>query len=778
MSNRSAPPLTLAAVLLFGAVGTATGQDGGFQPPINNERVEPSEPLNKTGFWSPENEYGHLRLIKVIGSGCVPPLRSVERDLPRLTVGGFSTYCAPALPRLADLTPLTQVQQLVSGSCCSMLVDACDAPAHPPEAHGTYVSDDYQGLIKRRTGRAEMSRVMTGGLGSYCAPVLPPLAPQPPHAPRPVVRQDRIQLAVATDVLTAPPHALPKSASIPLLGTWYRELPSLGAVASMTFTHDELKLCVAHSVDGHTLTVTITAHFTVAPDGLVYGAVTGTDVNVKSDPKASAQLANELADLTTVVQLLADTPFSCRTKMTSIGLTVSGMKCSSPDGKDASEMAQSLFGGSFKCAKDGKVPAPAPLKKTMTNVDVSAATGALIGIAGLPSSNLADMGPRIPLAREPDDAPPSTIERVGIDFSTNPPTMRLPVLLAPCPLQPGRPVGVGVSADGTKQLAQEAFGQLLQQSGVLPAPGGITLPSPRYLEYFPQYFAPDPAHPLPRELASQDAVEPVRRASATVPTGAAPAKAVGIGTWYRDVAGKQCVVKVTPDHLTLTVHDAQEVGGKVSTASLVITADYHLTRDGMTAVGLITGVDVNFEGEFPPEDSKPFFEMLGELQKVLEDKPLALTFRSYGDALVIGNVRMPQVSDRMEVQPASYMAGRYKTAGDTVPKPKPTKMPAEPRAQGRYVPPAGFAAEPVPAPVGAPEIAPTPLFSPPPLPSGSSSELLPPQQIPTPGFVPSGASDPLVSPPVKQSKPVPRMPQPVPPALSGRNGAPTEPIVL
>ena len=33
--------------------------------------------------------------------------------------------------------------------------------------------------------------------------------------------------------------------------------------------------------------------------------------------------------------------------------------------------------------------------------------------------------------------------------------------------------------------------------------GGMTLPSGRYLEHYPQYFPPDPYHPLPRELASQ-----------------------------------------------------------------------------------------------------------------------------------------------------------------------------------------------------------------------------------------------------------------------------------
>ena len=33
--------------------------------------------------------------------------------------------------------------------------------------------------------------------------------------------------------------------------------------------------------------------------------------------------------------------------------------------------------------------------------------------------------------------------------------------------------------------------------------GGMTLPSPRYLEHYPQYFPADPAFPLPRELANQ-----------------------------------------------------------------------------------------------------------------------------------------------------------------------------------------------------------------------------------------------------------------------------------
>jgi hypothetical protein len=45
---------------------------------------------------------------------------------------------------------------------------------------------------------------------------------------------------------------------------------------------------------------------------------------------------------------------------------------------------------------------------------------------------------------------------------------------------------------------------------------GMTLPSPHYLDHPPQYFPPSPPYPLPRELASQEAMY-----AAPVP-GAAP----------------------------------------------------------------------------------------------------------------------------------------------------------------------------------------------------------------------------------------------------------------
>lgn len=63
--------------------------------------------------------------------------------------------------------------------------------------------------------------------------------------------------------------------------------------------------------------------------------------------------------------------------------------------------------------------------------------------------------------------------------------------------------------------------------------GGLTLPSGRYLDnHFPQYFSPDPPHPLPRELASmQDPEGAARRAGGVggvVPAPAPPAPPVPV----------------------------------------------------------------------------------------------------------------------------------------------------------------------------------------------------------------------------------------------------------
>jgi hypothetical protein len=49
----------------------------------------------------------------------------------------------------------------------------------------------------------------------------------------------------------------------------------------------------------------------------------------------------------------------------------------------------------------------------------------------------------------------------------------------------------------------------------------MTLPSPRYLEHYPQYFPPDPVFPLPRELATMSDPEGLARGGAAGPVAPA-----------------------------------------------------------------------------------------------------------------------------------------------------------------------------------------------------------------------------------------------------------------
>ena len=87
---------------------------------------------------------------------------------------------------------------------------------------------------------------------------------------------------------------------------------------------------------------------------------------------------------------------------------------------------------------------------------------------------------------------------------------------------------IKLGADETSCKIAKLFGGMYTRSkdGTIPTPksemkvdktpaiGGMTLSSPRYLDHYPQYFPPDPAHPLPRELGSMEDPQGVARRAA------------------------------------------------------------------------------------------------------------------------------------------------------------------------------------------------------------------------------------------------------------------------
>ncbi|WP_439629217.1 hypothetical protein [Gemmata sp.] len=184
-------------------------------------------------------------------------------------------------------------------------------------------------------------------------------------------------------------------------------------------------------------------------------------------------------------------------------------------------------------------------------------------------------------------------------------------------------------------------------------------------------LAPCPVRPAAMSVPAQPTVAPC-------PLPAACAKTCVTGTWVRELAGMVYVVKVAPDHVTITASSSVELpDGTTHTEGVVVTADYHLTRDGTTVVGLITSVDALIEGSAPFDPEMPPGDDLALLQKSLVDKPLAFTVRQYGDVLAIGNVRLPAVEGARGVAYAlSVVGGRYTSNGDKpVPKPRAAKPP-------------------------------------------------------------------------------------------------------
>jgi hypothetical protein len=81
-------------------------------------------------------------------------------------------------------------------------------------------------------------------------------------------------------------------------------------------------------------------------------------------------------------------------------------------------------------------------------------------------------------------------------------------------------------------LALVAAGLGLGLTGCQTWVGGMTLPSPRYLEHYPQYFPPCPAFPLPREQASMEDPEGLARRAGIPGVGpavVAPAVPIPVG---------------------------------------------------------------------------------------------------------------------------------------------------------------------------------------------------------------------------------------------------------
>ena len=105
--------------------------------------------------------------------------------------------------------------------------------------------------------------------------------------------------------------------------------------------------------------------------------------------------------------------------------------------------------------------------------------------------------------------------------------------------------------------------------------------------------------------------------------------------------------------------------------STILTVDYQLINDGTMAVGLISSFDAQLDGEIDENDFDGFVTELKKVQQSLCDKPVAMSLKTYGNVLVIGNVRLPEHADSESWSSRTVIGGRYTLLGDKpLPKPK------------------------------------------------------------------------------------------------------------
>lgn len=439
---------------------------------------------------------------------------------------------------------------------------------------------------------------------------------------------------------------------------WYRAVD--GMVVSQTIADGELKLGLTLNCNGALVSLKLTTEYAQLKDGLIHGVITGVDWDIKP---SMAILPFDLNDPEVIETMhsLVDCPFSFRPHFSSAGLMVTNIKLGADE---ASCKIAKLFSGMYTRSKDGTIPTP----KTEMKIEKTPALGGMT----LPSPRYLDHYPQNEL---PDTAPyrkPSGISQNNPESAARPAGYSTPITLpimqtpeppgevkSPSPEGAVKPAGYSMPS---MMPPPEPPGEVKSVEEVTPNDANVLplAPAPR----------PKPAHECAQPTAGTVTVLP---SQPILPMVSVEAQPEIIGIWYRVFGSKLCLINVLPDHINMVVIMSGEVEeGKTATVSCVTAADYHIARDGTTIVGLITGVDVQFEGDVPTDRVKDVGDELQRVRKDKEDQPFALSFRMYGDSLVIRNLRMPGDREESAENPLqTNFGGTYKKLVDKpLPKPK------------------------------------------------------------------------------------------------------------
>lgn len=447
-------------------------------------------------------------------------------------------------------------------------------------------------------------------VGAAVGAAIPLQAAQTTPPPQAVIR---VAVPKLGDTPSAQPPVVCASAALPccatksvgLSGTWYREMP--GAVVSVKFTGDELKVSLTGCDGGTAVTITLAADYSTTKDGTVHGVVTGIDVDVTGTNKLEAM---ELGELSMKLQELVDQPFAFRCRSTEGGLMLSNLRIGKEQ-EGCPELAVLL--GMYKPTGCCGIPAPKPMKPAVQVATAAVALpcpqqvqAALVAEPPCPA-NLRDCVHPCPIPASP------VLWTVPCPQPTNCPR---PIVTCPPPMPP---------VVFTGPMPMPVFPPPQFYPGG-PVPAGFVVPPP-----------PLPA-PMPRGIQ---------------------------GTWSREIGPAQCVFTFKNGQLTMTATMTGEEKGKSGTMGFLVTADYYPTRDGNGIVGVVTGVDVILEGQIAADSQhlNDVLRQIASLHKTLIGQPFSLSYRMQDDALMLSNLRIAvDKSDSLD-EASSFVTGRFKPVG-------------------------------------------------------------------------------------------------------------------
>ncbi len=460
----------------------------------------------------------------------------------------------------------------------------------------------------------------------------------------PELRQLR-QLGVSDKVLAAimtEPQVVQATFTTPLppaksgrpVGTWVREVGDMRIV--LKFTEDRLAITASIPMTSRDALLTVDADYSVNPEGLIYGVISGIDAD---HPEVVA-----------ATETLTRHTFSVRCRVEGTVLTVKELMafgCAAYSGSENHVYSRALSMASGRYMRDDDAK-PVTSKKAKPQTLV-VPTGSLIPpIMDLPDTLNPYCGCNQVIVVSPECAASEALgplpAKAGYVFTycdVPEPFFYMPTT----PEEEARVASVRPPSPDRAAVLQ-SLGRRVARVGYIPPP------------------LPVPLIPRPPETGSSQQQEPTLDVCAhpsirSSMSATSAASDTLVGSWIRETEGIQVIAKFTEKRAFLTVNVAFTDGEQEQRGTFRLEADYAIGPDG-NAFGVITGADIT-PSKGDPVTREMERAMAAALLAEVTGSPFCFRFRIDDGSLSVRDLRCGEFSPRSPN--ATALVGLYKPLG-------------------------------------------------------------------------------------------------------------------